>query len=137
AGMLRINYTTVRGICTKLERECFVVSEQGRGTFVARKPPRKAPAALHIMRDLVDEALSRATAAGLSPNEFARMTYTRAKLFRRGRRQRVLFVECNTSELNAFAGQIEQATGIEPVKVTVDALRKKRSAFLDRFDVVA
>ena len=136
AATLHINYNTVRGVYTELEREGFVVSEQGRGTFVSGKPPRKATAALHVMRDLVDDALSRATAAGLSPNAFARMTYTRAKLFRRGRRPRLLFVECNTSELNDFAGQIEQATGITPAKVTVAALRKKRRAFLDRFDVV-
>ena len=136
ASELGINYNTVRFIYAELERDGYIVSEQGRGTFVAHRPPRMQGSSSQIVREMVDEALARAIMGGISAAEFARMTYTRAKLFRRRRRPRVLFTECNETELKLFGGEVGAALGGMPELFLLDDLRKKRPPFFDRYDIV-
>jgi DNA-binding transcriptional regulator YhcF (GntR family) len=136
AAELGINYNTVRFIYAELERGGYIVSEQGRGTFVAPRPPRMPGSSSQIVREMVDDALARAIMGGISAAEFARMTYTRAKLFRRRRRPRVLFTECNETELKLFGGEVGAALGGMPDLFLFDDLRGKKPAFFDRYDVL-
>ncbi|HJW93942.1 MAG TPA: GntR family transcriptional regulator [Thermoanaerobaculia bacterium] len=136
AAELGINYNTVRNVYTELERDGYISSEQGRGTFVKQRPPRVDGTSAQLVREMVDEALARAIMGGISAGEFARMTYTRAKMFRRRRKVRVLFAECNETELKQFGGEIAAAIGGAPDLVLIDALRKKKRAFFDDYDVL-
>jgi DNA-binding transcriptional regulator YhcF (GntR family) len=135
---LAVNYNTVRRVYAELERQGYLEVTQGRGTFVARKPPRSRDHAVTIVRELVDDALARAVGAGISAAEFARMTYTRAKLFRsRRRKTRALFIECNDADLRDLGDEIRDALGIDPVRATTEQLQKKSRAWFDDFDLIA
>ena len=136
AAELGINYNTVRFIYSELERDGYIVSEQGRGTFVARRPPRMEGTSTQLVREMVDEALARAIMGGISAGEFARMTYTRAKMFRRRRKLRILFTECNETELKGFGGEIASAIGAMPDLFLLETLRKKRASFFDEYDIL-
>ena len=138
AASLGINYNTVRGVYSRLVGSGHVESLQGRGTFVAARPARKREAALTRLRDLVDEGISRALAAGLSADEFARMVYARTALIHaRRRRVRILLVECNAADLRVMASEVREATGIAAATATVDELEKKDRAYFRPFDLIA
>lgn len=136
AAELGINYNTVRFIYSELERDGYIVSEQGRGTFVARRPPRMEGTSTQLVREMVDEALARAIMGGISAGEFARMTYTRAKMFRRRRKLRILFTECNETQLKHFGGEIASAIGGTPELFLLEQLQKKRRSFFDEYDIL-
>ena len=89
-----------------------------------------------LVREMVDEALARAIMGGISAGEFARMTYTRAKMFRRRRKLRILFAECNETELKHFGGEIASAIGATPDLFLLDTLRKKKRSFFDEYDIL-
>jgi len=69
AGFLRINPSTVARALADLEREGFIEGHQGRGTFVAGRPPRESRAARSLER-LVGESLERARRLGFTADEF-------------------------------------------------------------------
>ena len=61
-----VNVNTVRSVYRRLEEEKLVASRQGAGTYVADDAPVSAE-----LRELVDEALQKARAAGIEPRELA------------------------------------------------------------------
>ncbi|HVG25397.1 MAG TPA: GntR family transcriptional regulator [Thermoanaerobaculia bacterium] len=138
AAEVRVNYNTVRAIYGELERGGYVTTEQGRGTFVVPRPPRATlGTATQSLRDLVDDALARAVAAGVAPADFARTLYTRAKLYRpRRKRPRIAAIECNDADLRVIAEEIRESTGIAPETFTIDAVARKPRA-LAQTDVIA
>lgn len=105
AGFLRINRNTAARAAAALEREGFVRTRPGRGVFVAEKlPSRAAPGELE---DLLDQALQRAAALGLSAEEFSLALLARAQTSTGpSRRYKLLFLECNQPQLELFAGQL-------------------------------
>ncbi|HEX6116303.1 MAG TPA: GntR family transcriptional regulator [Solirubrobacterales bacterium] len=61
-----VNVNTVRSVYSRLEEDGLVASRQGAGTYVADDAPVSPE-----LRELVDEALARARAAGVEPRELA------------------------------------------------------------------
>ena len=138
AKALRINYNTVRTAYQELERQGYLVSEQGRGTFVATETRRKSEGQHETLLDLIDEALIKAKGLGISPEIFASTAYTRAKLFPLGDPDvRLLFTECNQADTEHYAKNIQQGTGVQPEIYLVEDLRKKEQDFFKRFDLIA
>ncbi len=137
AAALRINYNTVRVAYQELERQGYIVTEQGRGTFVAPNPPR-SPASQHeSLLDLVDEALLKARSLGIPAEEFARTAYSRAKLFSPAMGGvSLLFVECNRLDLDYYAENIEAHTGLRPDTLFLDELVHREPDFFSRFDLI-
>ena len=135
---LRINYNTVRMAYQELERKDYLVSEQGRGTFVAADIPHKPEGQQETLLDLIDEAIIKAKAKGISPEEFAQTAYTRARLFPLGDPDvRLLFAECNLADLEHYADTIKQGAGVKPETYLVEDLRNKERNFFKRFDLIA
>jgi DNA-binding transcriptional regulator YhcF (GntR family) len=135
---LRINYNTVRMAYQELERQDYLVSEQGRGTFVAADIPHKPEGQQETLLDLIDEAIIKAKAKGISPEEFAQTAYTRARLFPLGDPDvRLLFTECNLADLEHYADTIKQGAGVKPETYLVEDLRNKERNFFKRFDLIA
>src|SRR5437762_12390910 len=62
AATLRLNYNTIRAAYQQLEREGYVVNEQGRGTFVTASPPHMHEDQHESLVELVDEALAKVQA---------------------------------------------------------------------------
>ena len=138
AQALHINYNTVRMAYQELERGGYLVTEQGRGTFVATETHRKPEGEQETLLDLNDEALIKAKSIGISPDEFSSTAYTRARLFPLGNPDvRLLFTECNLADMEHYAKNIQQGAGVIPETFLVEDLRKKERSFFKQYDLIA
>jgi DNA-binding transcriptional regulator YhcF (GntR family) len=103
AGFLRVNRNTVAKVYAALERQGWIESVRGRGTFV-RSGPSPDPAALAAY---ADRLLAEAAAYGMGVEEVHELISGRAAVRRDGARSpRVGFVECNPSDLAYFTRQL-------------------------------
>lgn len=103
AGFLRVNRNTVAKVYGVLEREGWIASTAGRGTFVTASPP----AGTAGLAPYADRLLAEAEARGVGVEEVRGLISARAA----GRRDsdalpRVGFVECNPSDLAYFTRQL-------------------------------
>jgi len=138
AQSLRINSNTIRLAYQELERQGYLVTEQGRGTFVAQRTSSKKEGQQEILLDLIDEALIKAKGLGISPEEFASTAYARGMLFPfESPNVRLLFTECNREDMDHYALNIQQGAGIKPETHLVEELRKKDRSFYNQFDIIA
>ncbi|WP_338257905.1 GntR family transcriptional regulator [Dictyobacter halimunensis] len=138
AVVLGVNYNTVRGVYQQLERDGYVVTDQGRGTFVASSLSRSEIGQYGTLLDLVDEALMQALAAGISVDMFARTAYVRARLYEITPPDiRCLFAECNQADLDYFLQSLERNLGVRPDGYLLDDLARQGPEFLEGFDVIA
>jgi GntR family transcriptional regulator len=137
AGSLGINSNTVRAVYQELERDGFVVSEHGRGTFVAAHAPSMNDEHQKIS-DLMDEVVVHARHLGLSPDELARLAFLRAKMFTQESTSlvRLLFTECNPAEVEFFAKTISDWTNVVPSAFLLEELREKNRRFFEGFDLL-
>jgi GntR family transcriptional regulator len=137
AAALRLNYNTIRTAYQQLQREGYVVNEQGRGTFVTGEPPGLQEGSHESLVELVDEALAKVQALGVSPQEFARVAYARARLFAPEKPDvLVLFAECNRADVDFFARSIEENTSVSPLSFLLRELRGRRPEFFAEFDLL-
>ncbi len=114
AGFLRVNRNTVAKVYAALERDGYLATTPGRGTFVPAAPPRQDEDALS---PLVDRLLDEAAAHGIGEAELHALLVGRAARRARGGRPRVGFVECNTSDLAYFGRQLAARVRIPLVPV--------------------
>ncbi len=136
AGSLGVNYNTVRAVYGDLEREGYVVTQQGSGTYVAPQPPKR-PDQRHRVEALIDGVLFEADRLGVTAEQFARLSYLRAKMFRQGASHvPVLFLECSPAEADFHAREIFEATGVRPTTALVQDLPKMKPEYFDRFPVI-
>jgi len=129
AGFLRVNRNTVAKVYAALEREGWVVTTPGRGTYVLPAPPAGAT----DLVPLADRLLAAAAARGMSETAVADLVASRASV--RGSRvgPRVGFVECNPSDLTYFSRQLSARLGYPLEPVLLADLR----AAAPRLDIVA
>jgi DNA-binding transcriptional regulator YhcF (GntR family) len=137
AGSLDINTNTVRAVYRDLERDGYVLTRQGRGTFVAPSAPSTRDEYERIY-DLMGEVAIYAHHAGVSADELARIAFQRAQIFTPNTASvRVLFAECNRPEADYHAGTIREGTGVVPSSFLIQELRNKKPRFFAGFDVIA
>jgi DNA-binding transcriptional regulator YhcF (GntR family) len=140
AKELQINYNTVRAAYQELERQGYITTTQGRGTFVVQSPPGLSINQQETLQDLVDEVLLRVQTLGIPLHTFARTAYTRAQLYSQPASQKyiphLLFTECNTADLSYHAHTIEQQTGVVPETYLLEDLRQHGPDFFARFELV-
>jgi hypothetical protein len=126
----------VRAVYGELEREGFIVSEHGRGTFVAADAPVTKDEHQRIS-DLMDEVVVHARHLKLSPDDLARLAFLRARMFARDEAPvRLLFTECNSAEVEFFSRTIADWTNVTPSGFLLEELRKKKHEFFDGFDLL-
>jgi hypothetical protein len=81
--------------------------------------------------------LLEADRLGVTAEECARLSYLRAKMFRRGASHvPVLFLECSLVEAEFHAREIFDATGVRPTTALVQDLARLTPDFVDRFPVI-
>lgn len=137
AAALGVNYNTVRGVYQQLERDHYVVTDQGRGTFVAPVLPQPEINQYGILLDLVDEALIKSQAADIPVDVFARTAYVRARLYEFAAPVvRWLFAECNQADLDYFLTSLEHNIGARPSGYILDELSQYGPEFFAQFDVI-
>ncbi len=136
AGSLGVNTNTVRAVYRELEREGYVVSEQGRGTFIAPDSPASSDEHQHV-NDLLDEVAVLAQHLGLSPDDIARLAFLRARVFTpQASSVRMLFVECSPWDLEDYGRILAERTGIQPKQMLVRDLPTRAPDFSSRFDLI-
>ena len=137
ADRLRINYNTARLAYRELEREGYVISRQGRGTFVASDPPRLPEGKHEDLFDIIDEAVAKARAIGVDAGDLARMVSARTRLYTPDSfMPRLLFTECNQIDLNKYAERIEAETGVQPDAIVLEDLEARPAEFFQQYDLI-
>jgi GntR family transcriptional regulator len=137
ATSLGVNYNTVRAVYQQLERDHYVVTDQGRGTFVTKVLPQQEMDQYGTLLDVIDEALTQAQTLGISLDIFARTAYVRAKLYNSTPLDvHVLFAECNQPDLDYFMRSIERGTAAHAEGYVLDELPQYRAEFFAQFDFI-
>ncbi len=137
AAVLKVNYHTVRVAYQVLGQEGYVETERGRGTYVARNPPRLSERQEELL-SLIDITLYQAQALGIPATIFSQAMHARALQFAAVPPSvRVLLVECNTPDLLYYAATIEQHIGVRPEIMELADVAQQTAAFFSQFDVVA
>lgn len=114
AGYLRINKNTVIVAYKELEKEGLIVTKHGQGTYVAENLPfdpgfKRRQALIELAR----EALARTRELGFSAEDLFTVVFGQTVLgLGPEKSPRVLFVECNQSDVDFYAGELERELGV-------------------------
>lgn len=140
AGFLRINRNTVARALADLDQDGYLESHQGRGTFVADRPPAHEGRAARSLERLVQETLERARRLGFTHEELAATIAGQAPAAGSTHRTKVraLLVECNHPELTRYREQLEEELPIVVDRLLVEELgaRFREPGFLAGYRVV-
>ena len=140
AGFLRINRNTVARALADLHQDGYLEGHQGRGTFVADRPPAHEGRAARSLERLVQDTLERARRLGFTHEELTATIAAQAPAVRTARRAkaRALMVECNHPELARYREQLEEELPLVVDRVLVDELaaRVQDASFLRDYRVV-
>jgi GntR family transcriptional regulator len=120
AGYLRVNRNTVASAYQQLEAEGFVDSVVGRGTFVADSEVVRRERQKRELFDLAERSLQRAFELGFEGREFADAVAAASLREKPAAQVRALFIECNMTDADHYARQIEEHTGVSVVAVSLE-----------------
>lgn len=137
AAALRINYHTVRAAYQTLERDGYVATEPGQGTFVVAHPPSLSEEqAAHLLR-IIDEAALQSRTRGIPLEIFLRAISLRIQQIRLVRaKSRLLFVECNQPDLDYHSRTLEQRMGLAVEKRLLSEVAQSHPSFFAQFEVI-
>ncbi len=121
AGYLRINRNTVARVVAELEREGFLETRRGSGTYVL-EPPVDAEG-MERQRFL-ERVMRQAAEEGVPVEELGYALLARAGAPVPGRTP-ILFVECNQPELDHYAAALEERLPVTVEKVLLEDLPER------------
>ena len=141
AGFLRINRNTVARALADLYQDGYLESQQGRGTYVAARPPAREGRAPGSLERLAQDALERARRLGFTQEELVATVAAQAPPLRAGKSARTpgILVECNREELARYGEQIEAELPLKLERMLVEefeARAAREPGFLKRFKLV-
>jgi GntR family transcriptional regulator len=127
AGFLRINRNTVVRALTDLQQDGYLESCQGRGTFVADRPPSREGRAARSLERLVQDALDRARRLGFTHEELLATIAAHAPQGRTARfvKMRAVLVECNQPELSRYREQLEEELPLHVDRLLVEEFQAR------------
>lgn len=127
AEKLGISRNRVSVAYKELEEENILVSQQGRGTFVAGQVAGlKEPSRKDKLLKIIDLALEEAMELGFSFNDFLTIAYVRAKEKEEMMNQiKVAFVECNSEQLESLVTEIDLGSRVKKLTYLVQELREE------------
>jgi GntR family transcriptional regulator len=114
AEILGISRNTVSAAYKDLEAEGYLVSQQGRGTFVRDIVTMEDKERLkEELVQLIDDAIDRAVELGFEIDEFVVTSHVRAKAKKEVLNKiQIAFVECNHEQLDYFCRQLHLGAGV-------------------------
>lgn len=114
AGYLRINKNTVIVAYKELEKEGLIVTRHGQGTYVSENlPPDPGFKRRQALIELAREALDRTRALGFSAEDLFTVVFGQTVLgLGPDKATRVLFVECNESDVGFYVAELEREVGV-------------------------
>jgi len=125
AGFLRVNRNTVLKAYQALAQEGLVECRRGRGCVVLEPPAALARPVPDGLLALVDGAIEQASQLGVTPDDFATLSYARARQRRDVHlKRRLAFVECEEPIARTLARILQEKTGVEVVPVVLRDLQR-------------
>lgn len=144
AELAAVNINTVRTVLARLEEQGLLVTEQGRGNFVA--PGARSHATL---ARATASAIEQATAAGIDPRELAAAVYVAAppqsasaspaaghRSERQALRAQIDRLERQLAELEPLSKLQAKAADPQPRLLTAAELRQVRDELAGRIDAL-
>lgn len=125
AGFLRVNRNTVAKVYAALQRQGYVITTRGRGSFVSSVPGGPADDTLAPM---ADRLIAEAAARGMDETTLRALIAERAGAREHGDHPRVGFVECNPSDLAYFSRQLTARLRVPLVPVLLADLPHVRAS---------
>jgi len=127
AGFLRINRNTVARALADLYQDGYLEGCQGRGTFVADRPPSREGRAARSLERLVQDALDRARRLGFTHEELLATiaAHTPHARTSRSAKTRALLVECNQPELSRYREQLEEELPLHVDRLLVEEFQAR------------
>lgn len=115
AGYLRVNRNTVARVISDLEREGFVETRRGSGVYVVEPP---VDAEVLRRQEVLERVMELAASRGVSVEELGYALLARSGV-PAPEKVPVLFVECNSPEVERYAAELEEMLPVivEPVLV--------------------
>jgi DNA-binding transcriptional regulator YhcF (GntR family) len=130
AGFLRINRNTAARALAALHHDGYLETRQGRGTFVAERPPTREGGAARSLERLAADTLDRARRLGFTHEELMATLAAHAPQAPRARpaRLRAVLVECNHPELTHYREQLESEVPLEIERMLVEDFAARAAA---------
>ena len=122
AGYLRINRNTVARVIADLEREGFLETRRGSGTYIL-EPPVDAEG-MERQRFL-ERVMRQAAEEGVPVEELGYALLARAGAPPISARTPILFVECNAQELELYAAALEEQLPVTVERVVLEDLSER------------
>lgn len=115
AGYLRVNRNTVARVISDLEREGFVETRRGSGVYVVEPP---VDAEVLRRQEVLERVMELAASRGVSVEELGYALLARSGV-PAPEKVPILFVECNSPEVERYAAELEEALPVivEPILV--------------------
>jgi len=123
AGYLRVNRNTVARVISSLERERFVETRRGSGVYVLEPP---VDAEVLRRQEVLERVMELAASRGVSVEELGYALLARAGV-PSPEKVPVLFVECNSPEVEWYAAELEDALPVIVEPVLVENLAERIS----------
>lgn len=121
AGYLRINRNTVARVVAELEREGFLETRRGSGTYVLAPP---VDAEGMDRQRFLERVMRQAAEEGVPVEELGYALLARAGAPAPGKTP-VLFVECNAPELEQYAAELEERLPVQVEGVLLEDLPER------------
>lgn len=138
AQEMGISRTTASAAYQLLEKDGYVESIQGKGTFVCQSVAPKALSKKELMLEAIDRGLERAGELGFSPREFLSFVNVRAAEYEMSMRKvQVLFIDCNEEQAFLFARRLQRDRQVLVNSLLLSDLPARRdSALVKNADLI-
>jgi len=124
AEILGVSRNTVSAAYKELESEGILVSQQGRGTFVAASEAANSMGKQERLAQMLDTVIDESLDLGIDLDTLA--TLARQRIEERREllgRVKVAFIECNREQLDYFTKELELGSGVSIVPVLLSDLQ--------------
>ncbi|MGM9572182.1 MAG: GntR family transcriptional regulator [bacterium] len=135
AKQLHVSRNTISAAYKELEAEGIIVSQQGKGTFVADSSNRyKREGCKERLLRMIDLAMEEAIELGFGLDRFLSITYGRVEEKKRLLTELTVgFVECNNEQLYALTRQLSQELSVKIEPFLLPELRERKKELADIF----
>lgn len=127
AEKLKVSRNRVSTAYKELENEKIVISQQGKGTFIAGKIEgvRETSRKDKLLK-IIDLAMEEAIGLGFSLDDFLTIAYVRAKEKEELLRKiKVGFIECNKEQLDALVRETDLGSDMASIPILIRDLKKE------------
>jgi DNA-binding transcriptional regulator YhcF (GntR family) len=108
AKELDVSRKTINLAYKELEKEGFLSSHQGKGTFVVHRPFGEKDTNINGLAMAIDDAIEKSFQLGIDQTEFLDLCKARIKEYKKNLKElKIIFIECNKEQLDYFCKELQ------------------------------